>query len=319
MTTSDEEVLALLSNNQTNIDDISEIERLLKESIGFASSLANSSELIFKTALLEVVLRSIETYLLTDKELLKISEYWDSVYPRADELIEDRIRKLTGVQPSDELVKYCRNCLGSYAARAGRTGGSYDTVPNFIRLLEDIKEKWDTVEVRCRICGFHFREQDISPWKKDLIDERHFVLAKYLHPKRQTDTIKSTIVKQTPLTRLEIDHIVPREGLGWDSVDNLRITCRFCNNGKLAFRRALEPLSTVIAGAFCCFPDGREHTILRQVSAVSAIQSAGGKCSSCSRDIRDRELTVIPQNIDDESRMWFVPWNVQVLCYECIN
>src|SRR5262249_2306811 len=154
--------------------------------------------------------------------------------------------------------------------------------------------------------GYHFRAADLGDDRLETARSLGIQLAEFYHPRRQDDPFKPVVFgrKEMPATRLTIDHTVPEEGLGSTAFDNLRLVCSFCNNGKLIFRRALEPVSTSVAGALCSYPEGREHNMLRQVNMVAQLRASSGRCSRCDNDIRNVELTVRQRPSAEKARHW---------------
>jgi hypothetical protein len=76
----------------------------------------------------------------------------------------------------------------------------------------------------------------------------------------------------------------------------------------------------MMAGALCAFPPNRTHRITRQVIVVSALRCAGFRCSRCLASANERELTAqLRADAGLSSRMWCVPWNLDVTCYRCVN
>ena len=80
--------------------------------------------------------------------------------------------------------------------------------------------------------------------------------------------------------------------------------------------RSLEPISLFSAGAFSIIPKQRPQTILRQTIVVATIRSSGSKCSKCGKNNQEEELTVETKE-NEASESWFVPWNLDVICYQC--
>ena len=276
-----------------------------------------SGSVAFRQGLLESLLRILETYLLADAKLLELSRYWDSYLGRERELIRTRVKDLLGVEPTPILVDYLRACAQARTWQfAATTTAPQRTVwMLFQRTAADHPRQ----ELRCASCGYHFREDDMGADRLELVHEFRLVLAASIDPRRKEDPLKPVLTRgehSRSLTELSIDHIVPVAGFGSSELENLRFLCQFCNGGKLAYRRPLEPLSALVAASLSGFPVNRPHSLLRQLAVTSAI-AARGRCAVCSHHIRNRELTVQLNSNDVPHRWWLVPWTLQIVCYEC--
>lgn len=289
-----------ISNEQLNINEI-------LEAFATVDQLSNTD---LCSAITQVLLRTIETFLLADHRLLEISRYPSAYLGKADKIITERIEFILGVSPPKPLVNHIRKCLTGHIALNGNKGTI--SAQHVKSLFADVAKKHPRKEVRCSICGYHFQEKDVGSdrlaWAKSL----GINFASSYDPGRLNDDLKSKA-----FSRLEVDHVVPEQGLGWTELDNFQFACQFCNNGRLIFRRPLEAVSTMIAGAMCAFPPTRPHQITRQVIMVSAIGNANYRCSTCGIDKSDAELTAQVKSGIDDNRMWFVPWNLEVTCYRC--
>ncbi len=265
----------------------------------------------FQTAIVHVLLRLLETYILADDQLLNVARYRELLLGQEDQHIEKRLKALFNVTPPPELVSYVRQCLTGNAALSTTGAKQQVTVPVENAVLQRAVQQHPRHELRCTICGFHFLEADAG---SRLAALRNFgaVFASTPEPGRLDDELKPFTYR-----RLEIDHIVPEEGLGWSDADNLQAACQFCNGGRLIFRRAFEPLSTMVAGALGLYPPSRPHRITRQVVAVARLLISNGTCTTCGISKQDAELTVQLLDQTLSSRLWYVPWNLDVTCYRC--
>ena len=225
-------------------------------------------------------------------------------------MIRARVEEILGVSPPVTLVNHLRKCLTGHMARVGQKATITHWQVN--ELFRHVAISHPRQELRCAVCGYHFQLSDLGAARRELADEAGLLFAADFDPGRLNDDMKPQ-----EYSRLEIDHIVPEEGLGWDSLDNLQITCQFCNFGRLIFRRPLEPVSTMMAGALSAFPPARTHRVTRQVIVVSALRNSGYRCSKCAVTNIERELTAQLRGEEETSRMWCVPWNLEVLCYRC--
>lgn len=261
---------------------------------------------------MQVLLRTVETFLLADHAMLDIARYPEIYLGTADQVIHSRIVELLGVTPPVALVNHIRKCLTGHMARVGQKAAITDH--QVAEVFRRVGTKHPRKELRCSICGYHFQTKDVGQSRRELAEDAGLVFATDFDPGRINDDMKPQ-----EFSRLEIDHVVPEEGLGWHGVDNFQVACQYCNNGRLIFRRGLEPISTMMAGALSAFPSTRSHRITRQVIVVSALRTSGFRCSLCSASTEDRELTAQLRNEAEPSRMWCVPWNLEVSCYRCWN
>ena len=280
-----------------------------------------SGSTAFRRGLLEGLLRTLETYLLSDARLLEVSRYWDSYLGRERDVIRARVKELVGVEPDSHLVEHLRSCVQARTWQNVASGTDARAPQRTVStLLESIAEAHPRRELRCVSCGYHFREDDMGVDRLELAREFRLSLAPSMDPRRKEDPLKPVLTpgdRPLSLTELTIDHVVPVVGFGSSEFDNLRFLCRFCNGGKLAYRRPLEPLSALVAASLSAFPLSRPHTLLRPLAVASSIAAARGQCEHCSADTRDRELTVQLHSDDVPHRWWLVPWNLHAVCYEC--
>ena len=263
-------------------------------------------------SILQILLRALETHVLADEELLNVARFRDLLLGQSETRIAERLRALFGVQPSAELVTYLRKCLTSEAATSATGEKNRVLAVNERAVLEVAIRQHPRGEVRCAVCGYHFVASDLGASRTELIREFGGELARSPDPGRLEDTLKPREFSQ-----LEIDHIVPEEGFGWSDPSNLQIACKYCNRGRLIFRRALEPLSTMVAGSLGLYPPTRVHRLPRQVIVVACLLCGEGTCSTCGSSRANAELTAQLRTPDGENRLWFVPWNLESVCYRC--
>lgn len=306
-----EEILQLIPHRAVGRAELDRVGLTPDDTVRQLVGLSSMGGEALQLSVVQVLLRAFETFILADDKLLNIARYRDLLLGSADDLISKRVSELFGVTPTPEVVSYLRHCLTSRAA-CDSSGEKRDiVVPVAQRVLQDAIERHPRQELRCVVCGYQFLEEDVGS-RLDFIRDRGAVLATTREPGRLED-----ILKPRSYTQLELDHIVPEEGFGWSDPDNLQITCKFCNFGRLIFRRPLEPLSTMIAGSLGFHPPSRPHRPARQVVIVACLLEGSGSCSICGTHRVDTELTVQLRDVDTQSRMWFVPWNLETVCYRC--
>jgi hypothetical protein len=304
-----EELLSLIPEHEVTSERLGGDAKvsLLLASLVETNQIGNAH---LRTALLHVLMRAVESYLLADHVVLEVARYPDVYLGRADAVIRERINGLLGIEPPTNLVSHLRKCLTGHMARVGKKAAL--SLRHVNALFREVASGHPRRELRCAICGYHFQRTDMGDDRRELADDIGLVFAEGFDPGRLNDDMKPH-----KFSRLEVDHVVPEEGLGWTDVDNLQIACQFCNTGRLIFRRSLEPLSTMMAGALSAFPPSRAHQITRQVIVVSALRVAGLKCTQCAAPAMDRELTAQLDSDGEPARMWCVPWNLRVTCYRC--
>jgi hypothetical protein len=310
------QLLQLIPQSVVTEEKLRESGMTCDEAIAELLDIFSTQSASVKTAFVHVLLRALETFILADHELLNLARYHQLFLGRESEYISDRVGKLLGAKPPDEFVSYLQRCLTSFAATNGGKAGLSSFLDKLV--LQNAIGQHPRREIRCAICGYHFRASDVGS-RLDIIEELDAVLAETIEPRRLEDELKPAIPIRgnTPYTLLELDHVVPEEGFGWTEADNIQIACRFCNGGRLIFRRGLEPVSTMVAGSLGAHPPSRTHRMTRQVIIVSKLVTANGVCAFCGKSRQDVELTVQLRDEHVASRMWFVPWNLEVTCYEC--
>jgi 5-methylcytosine-specific restriction endonuclease McrA len=253
------------------------------------------------TALGQVMARVIETCLLGDSALAPIARLPDVYLAQAEELIKERIDELgLGELLTHADVQYLRSLLVSGVPKTGHEAVGEGLL---VRLFQHIRSTQR--ELRCGICGYHFRSEDLSGRRLALAQQFEFEYARTISTRRVSDSLKPYLE-----TRLEVDHVVPRLGWGPSRLENLQILCQFCNRGKLAYRRPLESLSALIAASLPPL-DGLPPLWAVRHILVSAWRSRDGRCEACFRDNGEVELSV------SRCEGWFTPWTLRVVCYGC--
>jgi hypothetical protein len=266
------------------------------------------------TAFRDQCLRLVESLLLTDEVILRVARQPYTYLGREREVISGRVAELFGVQAPVALTEFVFSCLSSSTVRTGAKARLSSAT--FQSVIRASIERHPRRELRCAICGYHFRSVDFGQDRRSVVTDLNAVLAVDLHPGRIADVDKPQAQNGKSWTECTIDHILPEAGFGWTSDDNLQVACHFCNAGRLIFRRPLEPFSTMVAMATTAYPESRPRTFGKSVVMVSAIGLAR-HCSRCGRSTQDVELTVDLRDPADTRRWWYVVWNLDVLCYQC--
>jgi 5-methylcytosine-specific restriction endonuclease McrA len=255
-------------------------------------------------SLKDVLDRLLLGRILTDQRFIPIREFPDIYLADVDDFIDDLLAE-NGILPlvDRDLKRRIRVLLLRGQARGSHTAVIADaTFLNVARsLLQEGRE-----DVRCRVCGYHFRYGDMDDKRRSLLSSLDLRLASSLTPKREVDKIKRPI-----MTNLEVDHMVPRTGWGPSDARNLQFLCRLCNQGKSIFTSALESLSIISAGSY-----GLYHGVDRfpnKTIFYSALSYQKSTCQQCGKNAAATELTVVPHG------EWFTPWTVDVTCYDCVE
>ena len=145
--------------------------------------------------------------------------------------------------------KIIKNHLSSYNARKGKEQSLSN---NTIReVFYHYSSRRNTSELRCEICGFHFRERDLTSSRLSYAEEFALEFTNYITEWRKEDEYKPIYNdrNESYYTNLEIDHILPISSLGSSELDNLQILCRLCNSGKLHYTYAYEPISEIVSNS----------------------------------------------------------------------
>lgn len=283
-------------------------------------------------AICAVIVRLLEMGFLHDRDIQRIGSLWTSLGQTGKVKLSDRISKLTkGEEIPDELLNYMSNILAGSAFQRGRRKVNYNDY--FESLVRDNVKRRRRRRLTCDSCGYHFMLADLGRERQEIARDCGAEFSKGQHEFRKNnhDRLKPLFYeyatpegnKKTYLTQLTIDHKIPEEGLGWSDEDNLQITCKLCNVGKLAYRRPLEAISLFAAGGLADFPDNREWNTIMQSVVSSTFEYYNRKCVSCGRSTCDVELTAreFPASSHEvgELHLSFAPWNLRAICYECLE
>lgn len=129
-------------------------------------------------ALFDTLLRAIELSLLGDGALVNVARFWDAYSGRREDIVTQRLTELLGQPPPRALASYVLRCLGSAPARTGRAAGMSDTVMR--RVFVNYHARTIRKELRCSVCGYHFRRSDLGVDRLEVADDLGFVFAKVL-------------------------------------------------------------------------------------------------------------------------------------------
>ena len=266
----------------------------------------------------ELLLLLGETHILSHPRISRLREIWPGILGEAEMRIERVLTVILGQTPSQALVRYVYRSLNGTAARRKRHAGEHEWA--FSGVLDRLRATGS--DLYCAVCGYRFRAKDIGPDRLISVVDKGFTLERNLFPGRANDPLKPLTRGRDnqSTTRLTLDHVVPEELFGWSEEDNLEIVCGFCNQGKSAYRRPLEALTTFATGALSEIPKSREFTVLKHQIVVAALRSHGGSCYKCRRTKDEIELTIRPVlRPNDSSLQGFSPWNLRSICYICLS
>jgi len=257
-------------------------------------------------------MRCIEFSLTCDPVLHNLSRFWDLHLGEQRCIIQNRIREL-GHEGDDGLVDYLLEVLSGTAARSGERDGIDRRVER--NVIETYADRNCTSELRCECCGYHFRAEDISPRKRAIAVDAGLSLSNFIEPRRLEDDLKpiSREGKDRLFLRLELDHVIPRLGLGSSTTQNIRLLCSFCNSGKSHYRYPGEAIAeSISASASYAFGTTDSATWIAR-TAVTAILMNQRKSEVSDHTYRSSELTVRFRG--GTLGQWLVPWNLEVVAY----
>jgi 5-methylcytosine-specific restriction endonuclease McrA len=299
-----------------------------KDILSLISCVADDGSSALHESLRSVLLRVLEVSILRDPRIQLLAERWSILGARAPKLLGERIAELTGSQPSEVVVRYMVSILGGSAMQRGRRSTDYSA--NLPDLFANARRTAPSGHLRCSICGYHFQRVDLSPERQNIALSEGLIFASKQRPERSfnrdpwkplyVEMRRGRELRRKTLTGLTIDHIVPEEGLGWSSTDNLALTCKLCNQGKMSYRWALEPLSLFGAGGLSDFPSDRGFNFLRQAIVVSAYRFHERKCGLCNASVSHKEITVRPSiKAKPIASHSLAPWTLVTRCYDCFQ
>ncbi len=317
-------ILANIRDSHIASDVASDVRASLLEALRLLETLEVKALRHMEFSFLESALRAIEIVILGDPVILNMAAYWDALDDRRAR-VEVRLITLLGFKPPEELLIYvCQRIADAYAI--AHADGDEVTVIHEEQLFAGVMSV--SVELRCAVCGYHFRQADLGAGRLRICRDAGLELADYYHPERSTDAYKPHSLpghslgrSGTSLTQFTIDHIVPRSGFGAASAANLQPLCSFCNNAKKLYRRARESSAASVAGALMAWKDPSRHSIPKQLTVFASIYEQR-KCSVCDRMGSEGELTVRSFHLDgrpvQQEFAPLLPWRLQVICYDCV-
>ena len=259
--------------------------------------------------------KTIITKILCHKDIKEIALYWNLYLGRHLEIIRERLVLIGIKKPSEQLVIEVKRRLQSQYARASKKRSF--TLQTERDLFENYHRKRG-VQLRCEICGYHFREQDLSPQRLAIAEEYNFQFAYLINENRLNDQYKpfDDGSGEQKMLKLEIDHEVPVSFLGSYDPENLLILCYFCNRGKYHYTYPAEALPSFLNYTIASEYDRNNEPAYLMTTVVSAFRIANGMCTATRVSNKEDELTVIT----DQSKMGEIgPWRFRVVSYKYLQ
>lgn len=258
-------------------------------------------------------------FVLCDPRIREVAKFWDLYLGRHENLVRSRMEELK-IPCTERFISELLSCLEVASARVmhGRGGGYSNWAERSV--FEGYSRDSENLELRCQCCGYWFIESDLSDSRKRTAFDLGLTLAPHVDPRRESDQLKPLSIefKDRVLTRLEIDHVRPVAGLGTNDPENLRILCRFCNEGKSHYLLPIENISIITANSLIfSYPvAGAGRLIIPAIYAAMA--NSNGRCGRCGDSISSTEVTCkFSINLDTESSL-LIPPLLEVVCYDCL-
>jgi len=259
--------------------------------------------------------KTILTKILCLKEIKEIALFWNLYLGRHYEIIKDRLVQVGISNPSDQLVVEIKKRLQSQYARSSKKR-SFSAQTDRDVFEKYIKKRG--VQLRCEICGYHFREQDLSPQRLAIAEDYNFRFAYFINENRLNDQYKpfDDGSGEQKLLKLEIDHEVPVAFLGSYDPENLLILCYFCNRGKYHFTYPAEALPSFLNYTIASEFDRYNDPAYLMTTVVSALRISNGICMATQVSNMEHELTVIK---DKRKTGEIGPWRFIVVSYKYLQ
>lgn len=303
----------------------------IEDIIDLLSTIETHGNTALHQSLEEVLIRFLEVSILHDEVMQRIGSLWATLGPnRGKNEISDRLSVLTGTPTTSlpkSLIDYLAKILGGSAVQRGRREVNYSS--HFEEVLKRQLNNSIANCIRCESCGYHFIEADFNRDRRIIAQDLGGVFSANIPLERYSDRWKPAFISKTTsngtihneyLTKVTLDHRVPEEGFGWSDPDNLAISCRFCNSGKMSYRRPLEALSLFAAGGVSDIPSTRPLSKLMQTTGAAVFEFFGRSCFVCLKTASEVELTIRPDPTGDGHRLRsLAPWNLLSVCYDCVN
>lgn len=230
-----------------------------------------NSKSYFTDCFIQLLKRSIPLQILRDPEFTDLIKQTSIYQGRESEKIKKILESRTSLELSDETISSIVEKVYEYRKFATDPNRNISSKQTKRFLAKKIL--CGQIELRCHVCGYHFRSCDMSEERLEIVNDIGFTLSDNFHPRRVDDPFKPTIIGDKNLTELHIDHISPRMTYGSNDTRNLEILCSFCNTGKSFYYYPLEPLSTSIPHSIEM--KGKVNRIGQVVSIVSKLRNEG--------------------------------------------
>ncbi len=293
-----------------------EVNPNLQAALLFAEKIGANERSGVQRGALHITLRTIETYILSHVEIRKLSTYWDSLLGRQREDLAISLEKILGVNASENLVAYVFDRIEASSANTHQAKVTDAVIES---VLDDI---WSDgrKELRCSLCGYHFRAADIGNKRIDVVQEIGFSLSANIQSRRLSDVLKPTYrpakknKDDLSYTIMHVDHVVPRAGFGASRRNNLQVVCGLCNWGKGCYRFPLECISSAVALSITTAASDTNWSALEDMFVAALRMHA--RCVETGLSATETELTVRPIAKSSLAPTWYVPWNYETVSYD---
>lgn len=153
----------------------------------------------------------------------------------------------------------------------------------------------------CWVCGYKFRNEAVS----NFLDS-----TRYRVPLPNWIDIYKPIGLTPRDVRIEVDHIFPVSDGGGAEVDNIRISCGWCNSHKGAHGSLYDVSGSALSGKLNGKPVSlpQPFWVIRLLSVLKKTFPGSTHCAATS----EKELTVTPQNMLGQ----MTPANLLVVSYD---
>lgn len=282
-----------MTTGDAETPSLSDLVSALRTAIG------NAAAYEVETLLKGLVSRLIEMTVLADDSLAEVARYPEVYLADASGMVGERVEEL-GLSSSLSAADLRRIEVTLLNARES----GKDAAITYALESTVMAGEYGT-ELRCRLCGYHFRAIDLTADRTKIVSAHGLKLANRHLPQREEDPYKNPRD-----AALEMDHVTPRLAWGVTRASNIQVLCRFCNQGKLAMVTPGELLPSVMAGSLSGIFGHPPLWLLRQ-SLVLASWRTNASCENCNRTSERVELTIRSVN-----RRWN-PWSCRLLCYDC--
>jgi len=255
----------------------------------------------------EVILRSLINFVLGTEYFVNFEKLWTSFSDKRKK-IKKGFEELNIKDDRDlltNLIYYILHERTNFSSSGSEKKAEELAFSEYSRLN-------GTNDLRCEICGYHFRKSDCGSRLYN-IQNCNLRLATYIHPLREEDEIKPLYAKDdksSTLTKLEVDHVIPKSLILNKTHSNIQFLCKFCNLAKGASLFPFENISYLLQES------STQSAIRHKVIFYLTISENNFTCSNTGKDIKECELTIIPDK--SKSHSFTLPEHYTVVSYESL-